>query len=460
MLPSFSGKIIGSCFDDDDDDDDDNNVDDDDDLISCYSRTPSGARKGSPSTPTTPRTPRGERRFRTDLELYLSPQPVQKQPAPAPAGQRQVVSTIPPETSSDPGRRVLRARRAEINYSQAYSDEEPDISGSESGDEFVPDSGAEEGEDEQQEEGEKAVPEEEEIADDVIPIGTVPESDDESDDEDDVRDLRRRNRAQFWIELQENIRKVNNAWTQPDYWNCKCKRCLEMIGQFIVKPSIKSSTKWNRFKNDAPKEVWDMVMKGELPKGKKVAAWKNIASTPTMYVDGMRKLLGQLQKELQESDVMRARLDDGKLHMWQLLEFHKEKHIEFPEDVMPLIEKIQSPNMQKFAFSGYKQLLESTIKWLASIEGGVPMFTIKTKRVEGMTEEEYQEKFREDSVKSRDNRLRESRFLTQILNNMKTNKPWATFDGDIEYWKEQKTNYLSSYAGQTEVDSSCITRLV
>ena len=203
-----------------------------------------------------------------------------------------------------------------------------------------------------------------------------------------------------------------------------------------------------------------MVMRGELPKGKTKTAWRNLAATPTMYMDGTKKLMGQLQKKLQQSEVMRARLDEGKLHMWQLLEFHKEKHIEFPECVRPLIEQIVSPNMQKFAFSGYKQLLESTIAWLASPDGGVPLFTINTKRVEGMTEEEYQEKVREDSMKSRDNRMRESVFLTQTLQNMRTNKPWASFDGDIEFWKEQKSNYLSSYAGQTEVDSSCVSRLV
>ena len=203
-----------------------------------------------------------------------------------------------------------------------------------------------------------------------------------------------------------------------------------------------------------------MVMRGELPKGKTKNAWRNIAATPVMYVDGIKKLMGQLQKSLQSSEVMRARLDGGKLHMWQLLEFHKEKQIEFPENVMPLLEQILSPNMQKFAFAAYRQLLESTNAWLVSPEGGVALFTINTKRVEGMSDEEYNDKVRENAIKSRDMRIRECGFISQTLLHMKTNKPWAKFGGDIVFWQEQKSGYLSNFAGQTEVDSSCVTRLV
>ena len=344
----------------------------------------------------------------------------------------------------------------------ACSDEEPDI-GSESDEpdeEFLFGSESEEGEDVLGEEAEKGVYEEQAGGASARPRVPAPESDDESDDEDDVRDLRRRHRAQFWAELEECIRTDNSAATHPDYWNCKCERCLDMIAKFIVKPSIINSTKWSRFKHEAPKEVWDMVMRGELPKAKTKNAWRNIAATPVMYVDGIKKLMGQLQKSLQSSEVMRARLEGGKLHMWQLLEFHKEKQIEFPENVMPLLEQIVSPNMQKFAFSAYKQLLESTNVWLVSLEGGMPLFTINTKRVEGMSDEEYHDKVRENAMKSRDMRMRECGFITQTLHNMKTNKPWAKFDGDSMFWKEQKSAYLSNFAGQTEVDSSCVTRLV
>ena len=116
--------------------------------------------------------------------------------------------------------------------------------------------------------------------------------------------------------------------------------------------------------------------------------------------------------------------------------------------------------MQKFAFSGYQQLLASTNAWLVSPDGGVALFTINTQRLEGMTDKEYDDKVREDSMRSRDLRMRECGFITQTLHNMKTNKPWAKFDGDSEFWKEQKTSYLSNFAGQTEVDSSCVTRFV
>lgn len=449
MMPSFPGKLINSCFDEDD-----YNVDGDNDLIRYYSRTPirslPGAREGSPSTPPTPRTPSGERRFRETLRTYISPQPARQQAqGAAPQAIPPTPRDIPPApTDIPPEGMVLRPRVAEINYNLANPDAEPDIgSTDDSDDEYLPVS-----------DEEKLDLLQGETAGVARPNDNVPESDDDPDDEEDVRDMRRRNKAQFWPELEEKIRMYNDAICQPEHWNCQCDRCLDMIAKFIVKPTIMNSTKWNRFRHEAPQEVWDMVMRGELPKGKTKSAWRNIAATPAMYLDGIKKMMGQLQKKLQQSEEMMARLDGGKLHMWQLLEFHKEKHIEFPENVDELLDGIVSHNMQKFAFSGYKQLLESTIQWLGKPDGGVPFFTIKNKREEGETDEEYQRKVKENSKKSRNDRMEESVFLSQILERMRTNKPWARFDGDIEFWKEQKSNYLSNYGGQTEVDSSCVTR--
>ena len=108
---------------------------------------------------------------------------------------------------------------------------------------------------------------------------------------------------------------------------------------------------------------------------------------------------------MQESKTLKIKLDNGRLHLWHMLEFHKWNQVPFPEDPMPLIFSINSPNMQKYAFSGYRQLLESTILWLAKLDGGVERFAIITKREEGMSEEEYNMKVQEDSIKSRTNRM-------------------------------------------------------
>ena len=71
--------------------------------------------------------------------------------------------------------------------------------------------------------------------------------------------------------------------------------------------------------------------------------------------------------------------------------------------------------------------LSPTVR-LAKLDGGVERFAIITKREEGMSEEEYNMKVQEDSIKSRTNRMAESDFLARILSNMQRDKPWGKMD--------------------------------
>ena len=134
---------------------------------------------------------------------------------------------------------------------------------------------------------------------------------------------------------------------------------MKMLSQFIVRPGIEQSTSWNKFKHDASEEEQAMVMRGETPTDPRLKKmWKNLPSTPLDNLAGLKQFLGKLQKEMQEMQALKDKLDNGKLHIWQFLEFNRWNQLPFPEEPMPIIEQIPSSSMQRFAYGGYKQLLD------------------------------------------------------------------------------------------------------
>ena len=267
----------------------------------------------------------------------------------------------------------------------------------------------------------------------------VYDTDDESEDEVDVRKSRRDNRDVVREQMKEKNSGVRDAWSNPDLWDCDCAKCEHIMSQFVVRPRIEGSTKWNRMKMEAPADLLEMVMKGKLPSaGKKwKKLWKDVATTPILYSSGLRQFLGKLQQVLQQTPVQRGKLDNGRLHLYQLLEYNGCNFIPFPELPMKLVEKINSSNMQKFAWCGYRQLVDSTMLWLSDYEGGIERFHIETKRVESESEESYQQRVQENHDKSEDRRMRESNLLQRILDNMQKNKPWARMEGTAAWHKEQ-----------------------
>ena len=264
-------------------------------------------------------------------------------------------------------------------------------------------------------------------------------TDDEDDDEEDVRKKRRDHRDVIReLMRRKTIRQVD-AWSNPDEWDCQCEKCEHVMSQMVVRPLIEGSSRWNRMKMEAPEELLDMVMKGKLPRaGKKwKKLWKDICTTPILYATGLRKFLGKLQQVLQQSPIYRNMLDNGRLHLYQLLEFTKGNCIPFPELPMKYVEKITSSHMQKNAWCGYRQLVDSTMLWLSDIEGGKERFYIETKRMEGEDEKSYQERVTDNWYKSEDRRMRVSNNLQTILQNMQKNKPWARMEGTAAWHKEQ-----------------------
>ena len=341
------------------------------------------------------------------------------------------------------GRRTRKQPR--INYAP----QDPDNTDSEGeGEDYLPGSDNEENDASSEEEdsdieGEEGIDQNEGVLD--MP-GDLPDyltdTEDEEEDDEGTRNQRRRTKAEFREKLKQANQSEKDAWSFPEFWDCQCEGCQWVMSQFLIRPRIEQSTRWNQFKNEAPKKVQDMVKKGLLPTASKECkkAWLDLASTPILYAKGVKQFAGKYQKQLQNSQAQKHKLDNGRFHLWQLLEFGKWNNIPFPEHPLTLCEEINSPNMQKFAFAGYKQLLESSIIWLAQADGGVEKFHIPTEQEEGVTIEEFRRRQGENDMKARDNRMRESNHLTRIVELMEKNKPWAKMEGTQTWFKDQKVS--------------------
>ena len=130
--------------------------------------------------------------------------------------------------------------------------------------------------------------------------------------------------------MEQRNQKNHDAWSQPDVWNCQCAECQHILSHFIIKARIEQTTRWNQTKNEAPPNLLQMVMRGELPKNAP-KEWRDLASTPILYADGLKRFLGKLQKQMQESQTLRNKLDNGRLHLYQMLEFHRWNQVPFPD---------------------------------------------------------------------------------------------------------------------------------
>ena len=98
-----------------------------------------------------------------------------------------------------------------------------------------------------------------------------------------------------------------------------------------------------------------------MPKGNTRKAWLEVATTPHMYLIGLKALMGKVQQEYQQTVKLSQRMPEGRLHLWAMLDYNAPHHIPFPETILGTIKKIDSASIQKFAFAGWKRLLQSAV---------------------------------------------------------------------------------------------------
>ena len=70
-------------------------------------------------------------------------------------------------------------------------------------------------------------------------------------------------------------------------------------------------------------------------------------------------------------------LVEDRLHLWHFFNFKGDKYLGPIESIEHLIEEIDYPNIKKFAFTGYQQLLSSLQKFLTWPEGQA-LFLVRT----------------------------------------------------------------------------------
>ena len=57
-----------------------------------------------------------------------------------------------------------------------------------------------------------------------------------------------------------------------------------------------------------------------MPKGQTRTAWLEVATTPHMYLIGLKALLGKVQEEYQKTVKLSQRMPGDRLHLWAMLD--------------------------------------------------------------------------------------------------------------------------------------------
>ena len=115
---------------------------------------------------------------------------------------------------------------------------------------------------------------------------------------------------------------------------------------------------FTKFGDNAPQEVIQLVMAGELPTRSSKVQSGLITQTPTIYSRGLVELLGLIQEEIIEAGLGDS-LVGGKLKLSQYFDFKGDTFLDLPEKITHLLQKLSSPNKKSHALAGFLQLLKS-----------------------------------------------------------------------------------------------------
>ena len=283
-----------------------------------------------------------------------------------------------------------------------------------------------------------------------------PDTDDEEEDSNEKRRVRRHSKHKLQKIMQRLNSKIMSAYARPDVW-VPDERDEALLSELVISPLMQESSKWRVGHNDCEEWVTQLVLSGTLPKGNTKSAWLDIATTARLYYQGLKDLMGKLQANYQQDPVFNAKLIEGRLHLWQMVDYFDPHHINFPELICnECIRKIQSPNMQKFAFGGWKKLLQSCSLRLSST-AAQGQFEIPTNREDFSTLAEYYTKKRENEDQGTRNRLEKKNWIEAIIRNMEFGKHWGAFRGDIAFNKKDKDKYLEMFSGLDEPGDDAIS---
>ena len=265
-------------------------------------------------------------------------------------------------------------------------------------------------------------------------------TDDEEEDTEALRRLRvcnrrpLRNRIRGALNLEQDV-FIKNKYV-PD------EKDLELLRLLIVRKVCEKSSKWKKFRTRERTEIRNMVLGGIMPNKKNKAKYAVFATTAKQYLSGLKQLLGFIQEEFYEKKLER-KLANGRLQLWQYLDFKGNKHLDLPHKIPT--DKLRSGNCGKHAFCGYIQLLDSVHDWLMDEEAQEQFFTRRYRRQQDLPDPDM-----EDEAKKE--RMQAMTFITNTKNKLKNSKPFGDFNGQINLDKDIKRNYEEVFEGTTKVD--------
>ena len=132
--------------------------------------------------------------------------------------------------------------------------------------------------------------------------------------------------------------------------------------------------------------------------------------------------------------------------MWQFFAWKQANWLEVPQHIDPLLETIVSGNKQKFAFCGYRTLLDSLYTFLSTTEGRNLMETRTAAEAE-LTDEQM-------ALVGRDMRNKEQLMLNNTRTLLGKGKPFGKFMGNINIERMERELFRQDFEGDKIPDAA------
>lgn len=218
----------------------------------------------------------------------------------------------------------------------------------------------------------------------------------------------------------------------------------ELLKIHIVAPVCKQGGLWMKFGEWEKEEVREMVMKGNILGKNRKKSLTSFANTPRLYLDGLKEFMGLYQEELLATNP--DTLVEGRLHLWQFFVFKQEKFRALPKSIAHLLEKVRSPNIRTYMFSGFRQLVDSLFVFLATSEAE-KLFMTRTRKQTDLTQDEMRAEVREEMTK-------EQNYLTATRTLLGKGKPYGTFKASRALASSSREKFREDFEGYVVPDAS------
>jgi hypothetical protein len=216
----------------------------------------------------------------------------------------------------------------------------------------------------------------------------------------------------------------------------------EYLKKWIIAPICTQTKNWMHFGPREQENVREMVLSGNIfGKGKELA---DLATTPKLYTKGLKIFMGLYQAELVASHP--ESLVDGSLHLWQFFDYKSAHHLELPQKIDHIIEQVAQPNNKMFLFSGFRQLLDSLVQFLASTEAK-ELFMRRTRLESTLSPEDMKEE-------ARNKRTNEMKYLKETRELLGKGKPFGNFKGQRDLERNERETFREEFEGYEVPDAS------